>query len=55
MVTFESNQNAYFSMFKELPRSDPLFLLNQDIGLISHNANISDRGNIIFMLSKDVV
>jgi hypothetical protein len=55
MVTFESNQNAYFGMFKELPRSNPLFLLNQDIGLISHNTNISNRGDINFILSKDVV
>jgi hypothetical protein len=55
MVIFESNQNAYFGMFKELPKSDPLFLLNQDIGLASHNANINNQGDVIFILSKDVV
>jgi hypothetical protein len=55
MVTFKSNQNAYFGTFEELPRSDPLFLLNQDIGLASHNANMSDQGDVIFILSKDVV
>jgi hypothetical protein len=55
IVIFESNQNAYFGMFEELSRSNMLFLLNQDIGLISYNANVSDRGDVIFILSKDVV